>query len=82
MRAGKMLWLPGHYRRLLHAVPDPSDYLEFQGVLVCWAACGVRARWWEGRVPPLPTCPRCAEIIGGTPAEQIAPAAPDTRWPQ
>ncbi|MGH3624024.1 MAG: hypothetical protein ACRDQ5_19910 [Sciscionella sp.] len=77
-----MLRLPGHFRRLLHAVPDPSDSLESRGVLVCWTACGVPARCWEDRVSPLPTCPRRAEIINGTPTEHTTPAVPDTRWPQ
>lgn len=70
MRPGEVLWLPGHFRRLLHAVPDPSDYIDFRGVAVCWAACGVPAMWWEGQSPPFPVCPRCVEFVGCAPAER------------
>lgn len=68
-----MLWPPGLFRPLLHAIPDTQRYADFGGVIVLWAACGVPAMAWTGRGLPYPPCRDCERIVGLMPTTGLTP---------
>ena len=53
MSADGVLWLPGYFRRLLHAVPDAADYTDFRGTILFWSAC-LRPRHVADEAAPCP----------------------------
>jgi hypothetical protein len=55
--ADGVLWLPGVFRPLYHAVPDIQCRTDFGGVIVLWAACGSARDALAGQRPALPTVP-------------------------
>lgn len=60
-------WLPGQFRRHLHAVPDTDDDLNFRGVIALRTACSATALPWKGATLPFPLCPACERIVGAAP---------------
>lgn len=72
MSGDGVLWLPGLFRPLLHAIPDTHHYTDFGGVIVLWVACGAPPLDWTGSALPYPPCRYCERIIG---------PCPDQAWP-
>jgi len=67
-----VLWLPGLFRPLLHAIPDTQRYTDFGGLIVLWAACDAPALGWTGSALPHPPCRACERIVGPMPTEGLA----------
>lgn len=60
-------WFPGRFQRLLHAVPDTDDYLNFRGVILVWTACRATALPWQGALPRFQSCRAYERNVGAAP---------------
>lgn len=67
-----VLWLPGLFRPLLHAIPDTQRYTDFGGLITLWAACGAPTLGWTGSALPHPPCHDCERIVGPMPTAGLA----------
>jgi hypothetical protein len=61
-----VLWLPGLFRPLYHAIPGTLRYTDFGGMIVLWAACGAPAITWTGSALPYSPCRDCERAAGPT----------------
>ncbi len=78
--ADGVLWLPGLFRRLLHAIPEAPSGTDFGDVIVLWAACGAPALGWTGSALPHPRCRDCERIIGPMLTAGVADHQARLRW--